>query len=85
MGVSYHLIKAFNNLHSNILSLGQRLIIPIAVKHNYIPVKPRYDIVKAGDTLGLIAQRNHISVSLLKRENHLTGDIIRVGQRLAIR
>ena len=83
-GVSYKIIKAFNNLHSNILSLGQRLIIPIAVRRNYFPVKPRYDIVKAGDTLGLIAQRNHISLSLLKRENHLTGNIIRVGQKLVV-
>ena len=40
--------------------------------------------VKSGETLGLIAKRNHVTVAQLKKWNHLRSDIIRVGQTLRI-
>ena len=40
--------------------------------------------VKAGDTLGHIAQRHKVSVSDLKRWNKLKSDVLQIGQRLII-
>lgn len=40
--------------------------------------------VRAGDTLGQIAQRNHVSITALKRANGLRSDMIREGQILKI-
>ena len=40
--------------------------------------------VRSGDYLGRIASRYHVSVSQLKRWNHLRGTNLRVGQRLII-
>lgn len=40
--------------------------------------------VKSGETLGLIAKRNHVTVAQLKKWNHLRSDVIRVGQTLRI-
>ncbi|MGI8551591.1 MAG: polysaccharide deacetylase family protein [Dehalococcoidia bacterium] len=44
---------------------------------------PQYT-VQSGDTLGLIAQRNHTTVSGLQQANGIAGDTIRVGQSLSI-
>ena len=40
--------------------------------------------VKPGDTLGKIAEANHTTVELMKRANGLTGDVIRVKQKLKV-
>ena len=40
--------------------------------------------VKSGDNLGKIAQKYHVSVNQLKKWNHISGSMIRVGQRLTI-
>ena len=41
--------------------------------------------VRRGQTLAMIADSNHVSVSDIKRWNHLTGNALRPGQRLRIR
>lgn len=40
--------------------------------------------VKSGDTLAKIAKKNGVSVRALKSANHLSSDVIRVGQKLTI-
>ncbi len=40
--------------------------------------------VKSGDTLTSIARRNNTSVSRLRSANNLSGDLIRVGQKLSL-
>jgi LysM repeat protein len=58
---------------------------PVANSPKPIPPKQSaYYVVKSGDTLSVIASRNHTTVAALKRANNLTSDIIRVGQRLKI-
>ncbi|NQU12463.1 L,D-transpeptidase family protein, partial [bacterium] len=47
------------------------------------PEKADYTIV-AGDTLGGIARAHHTTIELIKRGNNLTGDLIRVGDRLRV-
>ena len=41
-------------------------------------------IVRIGETLGGIAQRNRMSVAQLRAANNLSGNMIRVGQRLRV-
>lgn len=40
--------------------------------------------VKAGDSLGRIAQKNHTTVELIQKANRLTTDVIRPGMKLKI-
>ena len=41
-------------------------------------------IVKSGDSLGVIAEKNNTSVSALKQSNHLKSNNIRIGQKLKV-
>ncbi len=41
--------------------------------------------VRAGDTLGAIARRNHTTVNAIKRLNGMRGTMIRPGQKLRVR
>ena len=45
----------------------------------------RHVTVRAGETLGSIARRNHTTVNALKRLNGIRGNTIRSGQRLRVR
>jgi LysM repeat protein len=44
----------------------------------------RVHTVKPGDTLWELAERYEVSIAAVKQQNHLTSDLIRVGQRLTI-
>lgn len=71
-------IKSYNNLTSNLLSVGQQLIIPGSS-----------DIiiytVQRGDTLWSIAQKHGMTVDDIKSLNNLTSNLISIGQQLKIR
>ncbi len=79
--LSYKLIKDFNNLKRNTLSLKQKLIIPITK-----PSKGSDSdyVVKRGDTLISIARLFKLSVQDLKTKNRLSSNTIRIGERLTI-
>lgn len=68
-------IKRANNLTSNTLSIGQKLIIPTS---NSIY------IVKKGDTLYSIARNNNTTVDKIKKDNNLTSNTLSIGQKLII-
>ena len=76
-------VKRANNLTSNILQIGQKLIIPGSTTNTSYTVKK-------GDTLYSIAQRYKIAnmygitVNELKKANNLTSDILQIGQILTI-
>ena len=40
--------------------------------------------VKSGDTLGEIAKKYGTTIELVKKSNHLTSDVIRIGQKLRV-
>lgn len=78
-GVSVNDLKEANNLSSNLLSVGQNLIIPgkdDSVSNEYI--------VKKGDTLYGIANKYGISVDSLKDYNKLSTDSLSIGQIIKI-
>ena len=75
-GVSVDELKNANNLSSNLLSVGQNLIIPgkeaQATSDEYV--------VKKGDTLYSIARKYNTSVDNLKSINNITTDSLAIGQ-----
>ena len=73
-------LKAFNNLTSNSLSIGDILKIPSTTETtDYIVY-----IVSSGDNLYSIARKYNITVDELKSYNNLTSNILNIGQQLKI-
>lgn len=75
--ISVNKLKEYNNLISNLLNLGQKLLIPIGEDTTYV--------VKSGDTLYKIAREFNISVDELKRLNNLNNNNLSVGQILIVK
>ena len=74
-------IKRANNLTSNLLRIGQQLIIPSSTP----PVSGgTIYTVKSGDNLYDIARRYGTSVDAIKRANNLTSNLLSIGQQLII-
>ncbi len=71
-------LKRYNNLRSNILHVGQRLIVPI-VKENKTIYK-----VKKGDTIIKIAKRFGVDPKKLKQWNDKKDNFLRVGEKLVV-
>ena len=75
-GITVDELKSANNLSSNLLSVGQNLIIPgkeaQAMGDEYV--------VKKGDTLYSIARKYNTSVDNLKSINNITTDSLAIGQ-----
>ena len=70
-------IKRANNLSSNLLSIGQTLIIPST--SNYITYT-----VKKGDSLWIIANKYNTTVAKIKKLNNLSSNLLSIGQTLLI-
>ncbi len=81
-GITVDELKRLNNLTSNALSIGQRLVVK-GEASTETPNETTY-VVKSGDSLYRIAQNFGISVNELKSYNNLTSDILSVGQKLNI-
>jgi membrane-bound lytic murein transglycosylase D len=80
-GVPFKVIKDFNKLSSNMLRLNQKLIIPARKSP---PKSQRSYVVKSGDSLLSISKRFQVSVRRIKQLNHMTSDIVRIGEALTI-
>ncbi len=81
-GVSIAQLKMTNRIRTNLIRPGQRLRIPFGGADAVSDTK--IYTVKAGDTLSTIAARYGVSVVRLKRANRLSGDSLRIGDRLEI-
>lgn len=82
------------------IMIGQKLKLPAGIEvgeqkapEQAKPAKKAYQpysgptkeyVVKAGDTLGAIAYGNGINIRQLKELNGLSGDVVRIGQKLKI-
>ena len=70
-------LKEYNNLNNNMLSVGQKLLIPQT--ENYATYT-----VQSGDSLYKIADQFNTTVDKLKSVNNLSNNLLSVGQLLII-
>lgn len=75
--ISVNKLKEYNNLNSNLLNVGQKLLIPIGEDTTYV--------VRSGDTLYKIAKEFNTTVSELRKLNNLANDILSIGQILIVK
>lgn len=80
------LIKEYNGLDSNDLSIGQKLRIPCYIEDNDNSDLPEYVnyTVEAGDNLYDIAERFGTTVDKIKKDNDLKSNTLTVGTVLII-
>ena len=84
-GVSYKVIKDFNNLKTSQLRLKQKLIIPIPKQSTQKKIDTRhYYVVQQGDSLESISKSHKISIQNIRSQNNISGSLIRVGERLKL-
>ena len=72
-------IKKLNNLTSDILSIGQQLLVPKKEDNNYLTYT-----VKKGDSLYKIAQKYNTTVDEIRKLNNLNTNLLSIGQQLLI-
>jgi len=79
--IPYKVIKDFNKLKRNTLSLRQKLIIPINKSGK---VQRESYMVRKGDSLASVSKKFRISLNHLKKLNSLTTNRINIGDRLIV-
>lgn len=83
-GVKIVQLRYWNKLAKNaVLKNNQQLVIWKSNHHLYLPGFHHYT-VKSGDTLSVIAEKNHTSVQSIKSANHLKSDALHISQQLII-
>lgn len=82
-GLTVNELKSLNNLSSNILHIGDTLLISSADSTGDAG-NDTYYVVKNGDTLWSIARKHNLSVNELKALNNLSSNVLSVGQRLIV-
>lgn len=85
-GVTVSQIKAWNNLSSNLIRVGQTLYLfsdsGSSLAENSAGQKTY--TVRPGDSLWIISQKHSLSVEQIKRLNNLNSNTIKPGQKLII-
>lgn len=75
--ISVNKLKEYNNLTSNLLNVGQKIIIPVDEETTYV--------VKKGDTIYAIAREFNTTVDKIKQLNNLDNNNISIGQILIVK
>ena len=74
-------LKSLNNLSSNILQVGQVLVLPSSTNDDN---SGNTYTVKLGDSLWSIANKYNTTVNELKSLNNLSSDVLQIGQVLSV-
>ena len=82
-GVSVNDLKRLNNLDSNMLAIGQVLVIDESNEDSID--SDEYYIVQKGDTLYSISKKYNVPVNKLKDINKLYNNTLTIGQKLLIK
>jgi len=80
--IKYQLIKKFNKLRSNIISINQKLIIPIDPS---IIKRDKIHLIKRGDNLRKIARLYKINLKKLMKDNNIKTSMIKIGDKIVIK
>ena len=95
-GISVKELKELNNLKTNKVYAGQKLIVKKEEKIETKDTKPQkiseviskqkylYHVVKRGESLDSIAKKYGVSISELREWNKLRSNRVKVGQRLIV-
>ena len=92
-GVTLTQIKQWNNLSSNLIKVGQVLVLhanaePSTAKtialNSENPTSSKTYTVRPGDSLWVISQKHSLSIEQIKRLNNLNSTQIKPGQRLIV-
>lgn len=84
-GMSVAELKAMNNLRSDKILIGQKLIVSRnSVSENLYSGSADIYTVKSGDTLSGIAREFGTSINKIKTDNDLYSDNLMIGQKLKI-
>lgn len=73
----------YNNLKSNVLSIGQQIRIPSSTT-NVGETSSNIYTVKSGDSLYSIARKYNVTVNDLMKYNNLTSNLLNIGQQIRI-
>lgn len=76
-------LKKLNNLNSNLLQIGQKLIVGENTSSNSDTNLIKYTVVK-GDTLYSISRKFNTTVSEISSLNNLKTNVLQIGQELLI-
>lgn len=86
LGTTVDELKKINNLTSNTLQIGQKLIIPNGNNEEETPESEKnIYVVQKGDSLWSIAKKFNTTVAELKRINNLKTETLSIGQKLKIK
>ena len=83
-GVSVDDLKRANNLTTDVLTIGQLLIIPTNTDSSNGSTTSNLYVVQKGDSLWSIANRFGVSINAIRMMNNLNSDILSIGQTLII-
>ena len=85
-GLSVDDLKNLNNLNSNLISIGQKLLVTdnLSTNNSQSNLNDNYYIVNKGDTLYSIAKKFNVSVNSLQQVNNLNSTLLQINQKLII-
>jgi membrane-bound lytic murein transglycosylase D len=86
-GVTVTQLKAWNNLSSNLIRVGQTLVINGSSSSSNLAENSsgqKTYTVRPGDSLWIISQKHSLTIDQIKRLNNLNSNTIKPGQKLII-